>query len=129
MPHVSRKKLSEETLKQILQTFLFVLTDINNKEAMGQFLDSLLSKTEKVMLAKRLAMVYLLSEGVEETKIANILNLTQSTVSLMKLRFETKTSGYEQALIKIRKMKMLNQLKDLAFKVAKYSVRARGGRL
>lgn len=129
MPHVSRKKLPDETLQQIIDTFLFVLTDIKDKQIMESFLNSILSKTEKTMLAKRLAMVFLLSENVEETKIAQILNVTQSTVSLMKLRLETKWAGYQQAVAKIKKQKALEELKILSLKIVNYGIKAAGGRI
>lgn len=129
MPHVSKKKLSDEVLQQIIESFLFVLTDIKDKETMARFLDSFLSKTEKIMLAKRLAMAFLLSEGIEETKIAQTLNVTQSTVSIMKLRLETKSEGYKKAIAKIKKQKVLEKLKILALKLANYGIRAAGGRI
>jgi len=65
MTHVSRKKLPNKILRQILDSFLYVLTDIKDKEAMAEFLDSFLSPTEKLMLAKRLAIAFLLTERVE----------------------------------------------------------------
>ena len=129
MPHISRKKLPDEVLQQIINSFLFVLTDIKDKETMAQFLNSFLSKTEKIMLAKRLAMAFLLSEDIEETKIAQTLNVTQSTVSIMKLRLASKGAGYQQAIAKIKKQKVLEELKILALKIASYGIRAAGGRI
>lgn len=129
MPHVSRRKLPDEVLQQIVDSFLFVLTDIKDKKSMAEFIDSFLSKTEKIMLAKRLAMFFLLSEDIEETKIAQTLNVTQSTVSIMKFRLETKWAGYQQAIAKIKKQKALEELKILALKIASYGIRAAGGRI
>jgi uncharacterized protein YerC len=129
MTHISRKKLSDKTLRQILNTLSFVLSTIKEKEEMGQLLDAFLTKTEKIMLAKRLAIVYLLSERVEETKIAENLNVTQATVSRIKLWYETKGSGYQVAVRKIKKQKLLNNLKFLALQIAGKAVRHAGGRL
>ncbi len=95
---------------------------------MEEFLDVFLTKTEKVMLAKRLAIVYLLSEGVEETKIAEILSVTQPTVSRLKLWFETKGSGYKTAINKLNRQKLLEELKLLALEIARRGIRAAGGR-
>ncbi|MBI4999465.1 hypothetical protein HZB97_01695 [Candidatus Gottesmanbacteria bacterium] len=129
MTHVSKKKLSEETLRQILDSLLFVLTDVNNKHSMGRFLDAFLTKTERVMLAKRLAIAYLLNEGLEETKIANLLGVMQNTVFLMKLKMQDKSAGYQEAFAKIKKQKLLEDLKILALKLGKYAIRAAGGRI
>lgn len=129
MPHVSRRKLRPKTQRQILDSLVFVLSDIKDKEKMARFLDAFLSNTEKLMLAKRLAVVYLLAEGVEETRIAETLNVTQATVSRIKLWCETKGSNYKIAIGKLKRQKLLNELKILALKVARYGIRAAGGRV
>jgi uncharacterized protein YerC len=129
MTHVSRWKLPDGVLQQIIDSFLYVLTDIKDKRVMAEFLDSFLSKTEKTMLAKRLAIAFLLTEQVEETKIAETLHVTQATVSRMKLWLETKGAGYQQAIDKIKKQKTLEELKILALKLVNYSIRAAGGRI
>ena len=128
MTHVSRKKLPDKVLRQILDSFLFVLTSTKKKEEMSKFLDAFLSNTEKIMLAKRLAIVFLLSEAVEETKISETLLVTQSTVSRIKLWYETKGSGYKIAITKLKKQKLLGELKLLALEVARRGIRAAGGR-
>ena len=128
MTHVSRKKLPNKVLRQILDSFLFVLTSTKKKEEMSKFLDAFLSNTEKIMLAKRLAIVFLLSEAVEETKISETLLVTKSTVSRIKLWYETKGSGYKIAITKLKKQKLLGELKLLALEVARRSIRAAGGR-
>ena len=128
MPHVSRKKLSPKILGQLIDSLLFVLTDIKDKKEMSEFLDSYLSQTEKVMLAKRLAIVFLLEEGIEEVKIADTLNVTQSTVSRMRLWREIHGAGYQWAITKIRKQKLLEEVKKIALQLATYAIRAAGGR-
>lgn len=128
MTHLSRGKLADDIFRRITDSFLFVLTDIKDKGSMAQFLDSFLSKTEKLMFAKRLALIYLLNEGIEETKISEILKTTLANVSRMKLKLESKNTGYQQALAKIKKQKILEELKDLALRLARYSIRAAGGR-
>ena len=129
MPHVSKSKLPNETLQEITSAFLFVLTDIKEKDDMSQFLNSFLSKTERLMLAKRLAIVYLLNEGFEETKISQLLHVTQSTISLLKLKFENNQTGYQKAISKIKKLGLLEEIQRAVLNLAKYSIRAAGGRL
>lgn len=127
MTHVSKRKLPLKIRKQILDSFVFVLANIKNKEKMAQFLDAFLSDTEKIMLAKRLAIVYLLREGVGETKIAGILNVTQATVSRIKLWYETKGNGYQIAIKKLKTQKLLNGLKILGIKAVSKVIRAAAG--
>jgi len=118
MTHVSRRKLSPKILKQIINSFLLVLVKTRKKEEMAKFLDALLSKTEKIMLAKRIAIVYLLSEKVEQKAIAETLGVTEFTVSRLKLWYETKGEGYKVAIKELRKQKYLENIKILALKLA-----------
>lgn len=124
MPHVSRKRLPTKTLKQILDSLVLVLTETKNKQEMGQFLDAFLSDTEKVMLAKRIAIVYLLSEGVSGEAIAETLNVTPFTVSRIKLWYETKGEGYKIAIKELKKQKYLETLKLFALKLAAHLVKS-----
>lgn len=128
MPQVSRKKLPYKTLQQILNSLVYVLADTKNQRQMVDFINAFLTSTEKVMLAKRLAIVFLLSERVGEIKIAETLSVTQPTVSRIKLWYETKGSGYKIAIDKLRKQKLLKDLKLLALEVTRRAIRAAGGR-
>lgn len=114
MPHISRKRLPKKTSQQILNSLFFVLADIKNKNQVTSFLDALLSNTEKLMLAKRLAAVYLLEERISEEKISQALNLTQATVSKIKLKAQIKKEGYKIGVSKVKKEQLLKELKTLA---------------
>lgn len=128
MPHISRKKLPAKRRQEILNSLVFVLAEIKSKKEMDSFLDALLSETEKLMLAKRLAMFYLLEEGITEENIAQVLNTTQATVSRMRLLYERKKVGYQVGIKKVKKEKLLKELKTLALRFAAYTGRAAGGR-
>lgn len=128
MPHISRKRLPKKTSQQILNSLFFVLADIKNKNQVTSFLDALLSNTEKLMLAKRLAAVYLLEERISEEKISQALNLTQATVSKIKLKAQIKKEGYKIGVSKVKKEQLLKELKTLALQFGAYVARAAGGR-
>lgn len=129
MPHISRKKLPYKTEKQVLDSFIYALTDIKDKRKMEEFINSFLSGTERLMFAKRLAIVFLLEERISETTIAETLNVTQATVSRIKLWYESKGRGYKVAIAKLKKKKMLEQLKWLALKIAAHLAKSAGGRV
>jgi uncharacterized protein YerC len=105
-----------------------VLAETKNKKEMAIFLDAFLSDTEKVMLAKRIAIVYFLNEGIEGNIIAETLNVTPFTVSRIKLWWETKGEGYKVAIGKLKKQKYLETLKLLALKAADRVIRGAIGR-
>lgn len=100
---------------------------INKHEEMENFLLSLLSDTERTMLAKRLAIIILLKENIPDTTISNILNVTRETVARQKYHFELRGQGYEIALQKLAEEKLLQDFKKLLISLAKYSIRAAGG--
>lgn len=61
MPQVSRKRLPPEILKSLSDSLVFAFKDIIKGKEMEAFLGSLLTPTEKLMLAKRIAVAYLFS--------------------------------------------------------------------
>ena len=128
MPHVSKNKLTKIEEKKLIQSLNMVMAKISSVSEMDSFLGSILTKTEQVMLAKRLAIVILLKEGISQTSICNTLNVTQATVSRMQLFLEARgEGGYSIALKKIESEKVLKEFKTLLIKIAGYSIRAAGG--
>ncbi len=79
------------------------------------------------MLAKRLAVVVLLKEGLTQSEISRALNLTRVTVNKMELLLETRKEGYNIALRILAEEKLLAEFKDILVKLTKYSIRAAGG--
>ncbi|MFA5987242.1 MAG: Trp family transcriptional regulator [Candidatus Paceibacterota bacterium] len=80
MPHISRNKISEETFLKINDQLLTAVVQSKNKLHGKQFLNELLTRTERVMLAKRLALFVMLAQKVPERKIADTLQISLSTV-------------------------------------------------
>lgn len=127
MPHVSKKKLSQKVEEQLLKTLKTAFTKINKSEDMDKFLFSFLSKTEQLMLAKRLAIAVLLEENIPESTIANILNVTRETVARQRYQKELRGEGYKIAFGKLSEEKILSEFKKFLISLARYSVRAAGG--
>ncbi|PCI29755.1 hypothetical protein COB55_01620 [Candidatus Wolfebacteria bacterium] len=88
MPHVSQKKLSDQKNKEIYFDFLHIFTDKGTGHSRKKMLGELLTPTEKVMLAKRLAIVVLLHKGVSTYQIENALKVSPSTTARIRLQVE-----------------------------------------
>ncbi len=128
MPQVSRNKLEPQEEKDLVESLNLVLSSISKREEMLRFLSSLLTDTEKLMLAKRLAIIVLLKEGLKDSEISKSLNVTEMTVLKFKYFYEARASeGYDIALNKIKNDKFLQGAKRLIIALADYSVRAAGG--
>ena len=127
MPHVSKIKLNNKNQEALIKNLEVILTKINKSDDMEYFLTSLLTPTEKLMLAKRIAIVILLKEGVSESNISNALHVTRVTVSRMQYFFEARGQGYEIAIKILEKEKLTKELRKVLLALVKYSARAAGG--
>ena len=85
MPHLSKKKLDKETLKKISGKLVAILERAQNQKKLAPLLDELLTATEKIMLAKRLAVVLMLSGDTPQHRIAEALLVSPSTVTRISL--------------------------------------------
>jgi Trp operon repressor len=129
MPHLSRNPLSPHAEKELVKALELILTKLTKEEDMNVFLLALLSSTEQLMLAKRLAMVILLKEGVPESEVAQSLHVTRGTVTRMQLFVEARGRGYEIGLRVLENDKIMKEVKGILLKFAAYSARAAGGRI
>ena len=129
MPHVSRRKLKPTDEKRLFDTLLTVLKKINKDEDMEGFLFSLLSETEKIMLAKRLAAIILIKENLSDMDIADRLCITRETVLRIKAQMQIRGNGHEIALKKLEEEQYLSEFKKFLMSLARYSARAAGGRV
>jgi|SRR3989344_5988212 len=100
MPHVSSKKFKKEVLQKLYNEFSEALEKSVNKSSVRFFFKDFLTRTEKIMLAKRFAVIYLLSLDIPVTYIAESLGMSPATISRMSLKYDI---GKYSSLLKIIK--------------------------
>ena len=88
MPHVSRRRLNQETFDKIFQKLISVLEYAQRKNKFTSVLEEILTATEKIMLAKRVAIVLLLLGDIPQHRISEALIVSPTTVSKMSLQVE-----------------------------------------
>lgn len=88
MPHVSSKKLKKENLQKLYNEFSIALEKSARKSWAKFFLNDFLTHTEKIMLAKRFAVIYLLSKDIPATYIAEALGMSPATIFRMSLKYD-----------------------------------------
>ena len=88
MPHISSKKLKKENLQKLYDEFNGALEKSAKKSWIKFFLNDFLTKTEKIMLAKRFAVIYLLSKDVPTSYISESLCMSPTTIFRMSLKYE-----------------------------------------
>lgn len=101
MPQVSKNPVPRETEKKIRKAFTRVLVDIRSEREMERYIFDLLTPTERIMLAKRLAIATLLIEGLPYREIAERLKVSTATVGRVNLWLQTSGDGYRLAIEKI----------------------------
>lgn len=89
MPHISARKVKKEILNKLYNEFGKAFEKSAHKFQTSLFLNDLLTKTEKIMLAKRFAVIYLLSEDLPISYIAESLSMSYSTIFKMSLKYDT----------------------------------------
>lgn len=129
MPQVSRVKLNKKTENKLTETLTLILSKVSMDSDMNVFLAALLTPTEKLMLAKRIAIVVLLKENLSDTQISSVLNVTRITVAKMRYFLEARGQGYDVAIRVLENQKLIDELKSVLVKLAGYSFRSAGGRV
>ena len=85
MPRVSPRPLKKEIEKEITANLEWVFSQLKSEPAAKDFLDDFLTDEERLMLAKRLAVIYLLKEGFSYNKISEALKITPVTIGKIRL--------------------------------------------
>lgn len=101
MSQVSRFKLDNKVFEKIFQLFFEIFKSNSSKESFLLLLDDLLTPTEKIVLAKRIALIYLKQRGVPTVEIGKILHVSTSTVVHWSLILNNSNSVLLKTLSKI----------------------------
>lgn len=101
MARVSQRWLQPEVEDKIYQLLLECVTESKDKQSAGNFIDVLLTKTEKLMIGKRIAIALMLIKGHTPPEIDEKLKVTQTTVYTVKTWLEEKGKEYWKLLKKI----------------------------
>src|SRR3989344_3156456 len=116
MPHLSKKKLSGVARNQLEKHLLTLIKDTVSQTRL-RILDELLTPTEKVMLAKRIGILFLLRKGVSGYKIYTALGVSPSTVERFERGMETRK--YPHTLQWVRRKTDEGKIEELLEKIAR----------
>ena len=83
MPHISKKSLNQKILNELEKHLRSIIEDSGTKTRTLVF-EELLTKTERVMLAKRVGLLFLLKKGVSLYKVSELLGISPSTAERFK---------------------------------------------
>lgn len=104
MPKISKNKLDSRISRLILEQLIVAFQSLNKKDEVGRLFRSLFTKTEQIMLAKRLATAMLLEQGESYAVISNTLKISNATISFVRQAILNEDQEYVDLI------KMLNKL-------------------
>lgn len=90
MPHVSKQKIPEKLTEQLEEKITSLLSDTSTKNRKKIFKE-ILTSTERLMIAKRLAIIHLVQKGSPTHEISKLLKVSPSTVARFENRIEKKS--------------------------------------
>ena len=97
MPRVSKNKISEEVREKILHALFLSFARIHDNRSISELFENLLTSTERIMIAKRLAAALLLIRCYEYRGICSLLKMSHVTVNQVKREIEKGGKGYQLA--------------------------------
>lgn len=118
MSQVSKYPISKAVAERMFEIFLKTFVKIKNNQEANQFISDLLTPTEKIMLAKRLTIAYLLEKNYDYRAIQSIIKVSTGTISSVNLTRLYGSKGYKKLLDKImNEEKLGNLLEEAAIKL------------
>lgn len=103
MTHVSRFPIPKDVYFEILNELYWVLADVKKPEEMKSFLGDFFTKTERIMLAKRLALAGMIIQKYDTDIIKKVLHVSTGTIYRMKEKLDRGGIGFELGVKRIIK--------------------------
>lgn len=81
MVRISEKRVKKEIFVRILDQLFDYVVGVKTKSESKRFLNEFFTPSEKIMLAKRLALIVMLKRGYSFTAIRKTLKMSESTIA------------------------------------------------
>jgi len=102
MVNINRNALPQKDAVRLLKRFDHTLAKLECNH-LSLFLDELLGKEERLMLAKRLAAIVLITEGYSEYRTSRLLKLSPTTTGI--LASKIKNGAYDHIIKSLKRKK------------------------
>lgn len=101
MTKVSRRILDKDLEKRIFELFITTILNLKQQKDVEDFIEDLLSPTEKIMLVKRLAIAMLLTKGYTYDEIDDKLKVSRPTIMNVSYWLRHGRGGYQKVVERI----------------------------
>lgn len=109
MSQVSKYPIPKNVADRIFNIFIKTLIKIKDEKDAQNLADDLFSPTEKIMLAKRLAIAFLLLKGYQYREVSKLLRVSLTTIASVSSSLNYGSSGYTNILQRISKEENLEE--------------------
>ena len=116
--------LKADIAERLFQNFWEMFANIKQARQIQLFLEDFLSPTEKIMLAKRMAIAILFSKGYDHRTISSMLKVSTTTVNNIARFLNAKTPGYQ---LLIKKYSQKQSTKEFIQELERYFYRLQPG--
>lgn len=132
MVHNSKRNISEKILLRIYQLFFEVFSRSRSHKSFLHLLDDVLTPAEKIMIAKRIGILYLVIKEIDQKSISDILKVSTSTVSIYAVQFYKRNTEIVSTIkAMLFKEKVLGFMEDIfadlyiqpGFKIGHYKLK------
>ena len=81
MTRISKYRVEEKVLEKLYKLMFEIISNMDEEERFTGIVNELLSSTEKIMIAKRVAIIYLLMKKIDYIIISDVLKVSSATIS------------------------------------------------
>lgn len=127
MTHISKKWIEPEIWQYITDTLTYLVKEINDTQDVKEFLSSVLTDTERLMISKRVVTAFLLRHNMSTENICEVLKITPATVTRQKMWIQLHEKGFDLIFDKLEKRRKGDIAKDTLYKILDYAIRASSG--
>lgn len=113
MPHISNKELKLEDLNNLFLQLVKMINTTGTERKSEILFQGFFTDTEKIMFAKRLAIVFMLNEGISKPYISDTLFVSPSTVDRVSLKFEIGKYDYIVKILKKNNRSVFEVIENL----------------
>lgn len=114
MSQISKYPIYKQIADRIFEIFLNAFVHIKNKEEADEFVSDFLTPTEKIMLAKRLAIAFLLEKNYDYRSIQKLIRVSSGTIASVNLLLHLGSTGYKKLVSKIVKEEKITGIFETA---------------
>ncbi len=126
MARISKYKLRSEVLDKLFGLFFEIIGNQDDKNEFNEIINGIFSYNERIMFAKRIAIIYLLLKNIDFHNICMALNVSSATVAKFKLLIENEQDGliraYQNIILRDKTKEIIDDFFNTLFAPGVYGI-------